>query len=111
MQVSFEEALSCLNKWREERALVSAMLRIGDSVAVVKGFLDIESPRVQIVGILNGERCPSFVVLDFTDAVFTYEDWRAAPPDQQAYAKKVLESVISVKLANGGACIIYATED
>jgi len=111
MQVSFEDAFSCSNKWRDEHALVSVMLRVGDSVALVKGFLDIDPPRVQVFGILNGERCPGFIVLDLANAIFTYDDWRAAPPEKQAYAQKVLESVLSAQLANGGMCILYATED
>lgn len=111
MLVSSEEAFSCLNKWSEDRALVSAMLRVGDSVALVKGLLTIEPPRIQVTGMIDGVPGPGFVMLDLTDAEFSYEDWRAAPPEQREHARKTLESFISAKLKSGGMCIVYATED
>ena len=112
MQVSPEDAFSCLSKWSEEQTLVSAMLRIGESVAMVKALLSIMPPtEVQIIGIFDGEACPASIKFDFTGATFSYDDWRAAPLDKREYAKNVLESLISVTLPNGGACIIYATED
>lgn len=103
MDISCEDALGILRKWRDESALVTGLIKAeGGSAFLSIGSLSVNDCAVQLFG--EGGR----IDVDFSVAErFAYGDWRLAPEDERAKAKMTIDSVVFAVFRSGSTALFY----
>jgi hypothetical protein len=103
MDISAEDALSVMDRWRDASSLVTACLRVGGSFGIVRGTVSIVDYMVSI------SSATAQVSINVSDAQrIVYGDWRVAPASEQSDAKRSVDSVLYLELPNGTVASIFA---
>jgi hypothetical protein len=115
METSFNEALELLRKWQEEKRTIQCALfdDAGSSSSIIGRIelLDNKNLRITARSLLQSVRGDLIgLALDLDGAVFRFEDWRDAPPEQAEALRTAYDSFLFVALRGGSHCEIYAVK-
>jgi hypothetical protein len=107
VNVTPDEALSLLRKWREENRLIQCFLIFSatTSACIVGHITELTDDFIRVT---SAPRCG--IQFSLSDAQgISFEDWREAPPEHAEQLKEAYEAFLSVRFRNYH-CELYAAK-
>lgn len=113
MLISPSEAIDTLAEWRQKRKIIQGGMV--DSLGNNVGFfgcieeLDDHSVRIDARGIAKKAKNAGIVLGLPEDALFSFGEWPATPPEYSGHHRFHFEAYLTVTFSNGTRCELYAT--